>query len=83
MRKENLCRKKTSHVSVYVALFTLALIGDSQFVTVSKYIALNHLLDQTWEAHDISPCYVFAFKSVFYLMRCTHNALLVSHYEQL
>ena len=45
-------------------LFTLALIGDSQFLTVSKYIVLNHLLDLTWEAHDISPCYVFAFKSV-------------------
>ena len=38
--------------------------GLSIFLTVSKYIVLNHLLDQTWEAHDISPCYVFAFKSV-------------------
>jgi hypothetical protein len=45
-------------------LFTLALTGDSQFLTVSKYIVLNHLLDLTWEAHDISPCYVFAFLSV-------------------
>ncbi len=43
---------------------TLAYIGDSQFLTVSKYIVLNHLLDLTWEAYDISPCYVFAFKSV-------------------
>ncbi len=49
---------------MYVAIFTVALVGDSQFQTVSKYIVLNHLLDQTWEAHDISPCYVFAFKSV-------------------
>jgi hypothetical protein len=31
MRKENICRKKISQVSMYVALFTLALIGDSQF----------------------------------------------------
>ena len=31
MRKENLCRKKISQVSMYVALFTLALIGDRQF----------------------------------------------------
>ena len=45
-------------------LFTLALIGDSQFLTVSKHIVLNHLLDLTWEADDISPCYVFAFKTV-------------------
>ncbi len=45
-------------------LFTLALIGDSQFLTVSKYMVLNPLTDLTWEAHDISPCYVFAFKSV-------------------
>ena len=45
MRKENLCRKNISQVSMYVALFTLALIGDSQFLTVSKYVVLNHLLD--------------------------------------
>ncbi len=64
MRKENLYRKKTSHVSVYVALVTLALIGDSQFLTVSKYIVLNHLMGLTWETHDISPCNAFAFKSV-------------------
>jgi hypothetical protein len=31
MRKESLCRKKISQVSMYVALFTLALIGDCQF----------------------------------------------------
>ena len=31
MRKENLCRKKISQVSMYVALFTPALIGDHQF----------------------------------------------------
>jgi hypothetical protein len=31
MRKENLCRKKISQVSMYVALFTLAFIGDSHF----------------------------------------------------
>jgi hypothetical protein len=31
MRKENLCRKKISQVSMYVALFTLVLIGDSHF----------------------------------------------------
>ena len=51
---------------MHVALFTLALIGDSQFLAVNKYIVLNYLLDQTWEAHDISPCYVFAFKSVLH-----------------
>ncbi len=31
MRKKNLYRKKISQVSMYVFLFTLALIGDSQF----------------------------------------------------
>ncbi len=50
---------------MYVALFTLALVGDSQFLDSQYiYIVLNHLLDQTWEAHNISPCYVYAFKSV-------------------
>jgi hypothetical protein len=29
MRKEILCRKKISQVSMYVAVFTLALIGES------------------------------------------------------
>jgi hypothetical protein len=42
----------------------LLLLGTVNFLTVSKYIVLNHLLDQTWEAHDISPCYVFAFNSL-------------------
>ncbi len=31
MRNKNLCRKKISQVSMYVALFTHALNGDSQF----------------------------------------------------
>jgi hypothetical protein len=49
MRKENLCRKKIYQVSMNVVLFTLALIGDSKFfLTVSKYIVSNQLLDQTW-----------------------------------
>jgi hypothetical protein len=45
-------------------LFTLALIVDSQFLTVSKFNVLNHLWDLTWVAHDISSCHVFAFKIV-------------------
>ncbi len=50
---------------MYVSLILpLPLLGTVNFLTVSKYIVLNYLLDQTWEAHDISPCYVFAFKSV-------------------
>ncbi len=49
---------------MYVALFTLALIGDSQFfVTVGSYIVSNQLISHG-EAHDINNCLVFAFKSV-------------------
>jgi hypothetical protein len=33
---------------MYVALFTLALVGDSHFLAVSKYIVSTQLLDQTW-----------------------------------
>jgi hypothetical protein len=32
MRKENLCSKKIFQVIMYVALFTLALIGNSQYL---------------------------------------------------
>ncbi len=49
MRKENLCRKKISQVSMYVALFTLAYIGDSQFFWQSvNILCQTKLLDQTW-----------------------------------
>ncbi len=50
---------------MYVALFTLALIGDRQFLWQSVIILCQ---TNCWikhgEAHDISPCLVFAFKSV-------------------
>jgi hypothetical protein len=58
--------KKLSQVSMYVALFTLALIGDSQFLWQlvvllcrTTYCWINH-----GETHEINTCIVFAFKSV-------------------
>ena len=75
MRKENLCRKKISQVSMYVALFTLALIGDRQFRQSVKILWWTIYWLKHGEAHVISPCLVFAFKSVFTFLRCTNNAL--------
>ena len=74
MRKENLCRKKISQVSIYVALFTLALIGDHQFRQSVNILCWTICWIKHGEAHVISPCLVFLLR-VFYLMRCTHNAL--------
>ncbi len=76
MRKENLCRKKISQVSIHVALFTLALIGDCQFfLTVSKYIVLNHLFGSNMVRHMLLVLVLSLLLRVLYLMRCTHNAL--------
>ena len=42
----------------------LPLLETVNFLTVSKCIVSNQLLDQHGEAHDISPCLVFAFNSL-------------------
>ncbi len=50
---------------MYIALFTLALIGDSQFFLQLVDIVSNQLicLINHCEAHEINTCIVFAFKS--------------------
>jgi hypothetical protein len=48
--KKTFAGKRLSQVSMYVALFTLALIGDSQFLrqSVVMLCQTNLLLDQSW-----------------------------------
>jgi hypothetical protein len=74
MRKENLCGKKISQVSMYVSLFTLALIGDSQFLTASNILRWTIC----WIKHGRQMILVLVtclILRVYYLMRCTHSAL--------
>ncbi len=72
-----LAGKRLSQVSMYVALFTLALIGDSQFfVTVGNYIVLNQLIAGSIMVRHMILILVLSLPlRVHYLMRCTHNAL--------
>ncbi len=62
---------------MYVALFTLALIGDSQFVvTVGNYIVSNQLIAGSIMVRHMVLILVLSLPlRVYYLMRCTHNAL--------
>ncbi len=62
---------------MYVALFTLALIGDSQFfVTVGNYILANQLIAGSIMVRHMILILVLSLPlRVYYLMRCTHNAL--------
>ncbi len=64
-------------MSIYVALFTLALIGHSQFfVTVGSYIVSNQLIAGSIMMRHMKLILVLALPlRVYYLMRCTHNAL--------
>jgi len=74
MRKENLCRKKISQVSMYVAFLPLPLLGTINFRQSVNILCWTICWIKHGEAHVISPCLVFAFKSVL-PSRCTHNAL--------
>jgi hypothetical protein len=64
-------------VSIYVVLFTLALIGDSKnFVTVSHYIVSDQLIAGSIMVRHMILILVLSLPlRVYYLMRCTHNAL--------
>jgi hypothetical protein len=62
--------------SEYVCcLFTFALIGDRQFRQSVKILCWTICWIKHGKAHVISPCLIFAFKSVFTFLRCTNNAL--------
>jgi hypothetical protein len=62
---------------MYVLLYTLALIGDSQFfVTVGNYIVSNQLIAGSIMVRHMILILVLSLPlRVYYLMRCTHNAL--------
>ncbi len=76
-KNKTIAGKRLSQVSVYVALFTLALIGDSHFfVTVGNYIVSNQLIVGSIMVRHMILIFVLSLPlRVYYLMRCTHNAL--------
>ncbi len=76
MRKKTFAGIRLSQVSMYVAFFTLALIGDSRFfVTVGSFIVLNQLIAGSIMVRHMKLIRVLSLPlRVYYLMRCTHNA---------
>jgi hypothetical protein len=77
MRKENLCRKKiVSSEYACCLIYPCPYWGHSIFVTVSKYIVSNQLLaGSIMMRHMILVLVLSLPLRVYYLMRCTHNAL--------
>ena len=76
--KKTFAGKRLSQVSMYVALFTLALIGDSHclFVTVSNYILSNQLIAGSIMVRHMKFILILSLPlRMYYLMRCTQNAL--------
>ncbi len=73
--KKTFAGKRLSQISMYVALFPLALIGTVNFVTVGSYIVSNHLLGSIMVRHMKLLLVLSLLSRVYYLMRCTHNAL--------
>jgi hypothetical protein len=77
MRKENLCRKKIiSSESVCCLIYPYPYWGQSIFVTVSKYIVSNQLIARSIMVRHMILVLVLSLPlRVYYLMRCTYNAL--------
>ncbi len=77
MRKENLCRKKIiSGESVCCLIYPCPYWGQSIFVTVSKCIVSNQLIAGSIMVRHMILVLVLSLPlRVYYLMRCTHNAL--------
>ncbi len=75
--KKTFACNRLSQVSMYVAFFTLALIGDSQiFVTVGSFIVSNQLTAGSIMVRPMKSILVLALPlRVYYLLRCTYNAL--------
>jgi hypothetical protein len=76
--KKTFAGKGLSQVSMYVALFTLALIRDSQWivVTVGNYIVSSQLIAGSIMVRHMILILVLSLPlRGYYLMRCTHNAL--------
>ncbi len=77
MRKENLCRKRIiSSESVCCLIYPCPYWGQSIFVTISKYIVLNQLIAGSIMVRHMMLVLVLSLPlRVYYIMRCTHNAL--------
>ncbi len=75
--KKTFADKRLSQVSVYVALFYLCPYwGQSIFMTVGSYIVSNQLIAGSIMVRHMKLILVFSLPlRVYYLMRCTHNAL--------
>jgi hypothetical protein len=77
MRKGNLCRKKiVSSEYVCCLIYPCPYWGKSIFVTVGNYIVLTQLIaGSIMVRHMILILVLYLPLRVYYLMRCTHNAL--------
>jgi hypothetical protein len=84
--KKDLCRCKIiSSENVCCLIYPCPYWGQSIFVTVGNYIVLNQLIAGSIMVRHMIFILVLSLPlRVFYLMRCTHNALWGgSHHEQL
>ncbi len=77
MRTENLCRKKiVSSEYVCCLIYPCHYCGQSIFVTVGNYIVLNqHIAGSIMVRQMILVLVLSLPLRVYYIMRCTHNAL--------
>ena len=77
MRKGNLCRKKIiSSEYVCCLIYPCPYWGPPIFVTLSKYIVSNQLIAGSIMVRQMILVLVLSLPfRVYYLMRCTHNAL--------
>jgi hypothetical protein len=77
MRKKNLFQEKDfSSEYVCCLIYPCPYWGQSIFVTVSKYIVSNQLIaGSNMVRHMILVLVLSLPLRVYYLMRCTHNAL--------
>ncbi len=74
--KKTFAGKRLSQVSIYVAFSTCPYWGQSIFVTVSSFIMLDLLVAGSIMVRQMKLILVlFLPFRVYYLMRCTHNAL--------
>jgi hypothetical protein len=77
MRKENLCRKKiVSNEYICCLIYPCPYWGQSIFVTAGNYIVSNQLIAGSIMVRHMILILVLSLPlRVYYLMRCTHNAL--------
>ncbi len=76
--KKTFRAKRLSQVSMYFAFFPLPLLGTEIFATVGSFIVSNQLIAESIMVRHMKLVFVLSLPlRVYYLMRCTHNALQV------